>query len=146
MKARPATFTPPTSRPTPLAKVAAKNFRTAHEPRRLRRNRLLKRPSSRRRVDYPLTRLVFSLPTKAATAVVMCRADIAHRFTTKTRLVRAVEIRTRRYGASEVNTLTPPVEEDMSPTVYAARAAFEKRGSRRRMSTFSNSGTDAAPR
>ena len=32
----------------------------------------------------------------------MCRADIAHRFTTKPIYVRAVEIRTRRYGAYEV--------------------------------------------
>ena len=42
--------------------------------------------------------------------------------------VRAVEIRTRRYGAYEVNTTYAPVDEDVSPTVYAAKAAFERAG------------------
>jgi acetyl-CoA C-acetyltransferase len=49
-------------------------------------------------------------------------------FTAKPVHVRAVEIRTRRYGAYEVNTTYAPVEEDVSPTVYAAKAAFEKAG------------------
>ena len=42
--------------------------------------------------------------------------------------LRAVEVRTRRYGAYEVNTTSAPVDEDVSPTVYAARAAFDKAG------------------
>lgn len=58
----------------------------------------------------------------------MCRADIAHRYTTKPVYLRAVEVRTRRYGAYEVNTTFAPVEEDLAPTVYAARSAFEKAG------------------
>jgi acetyl-CoA C-acetyltransferase len=56
----------------------------------------------------------------------MCRADIAHRYPSKPVYLRAVEVRTRRYGAYEVNMTFAPVEEDVSPTVYAARAAFEK--------------------
>jgi acetyl-CoA C-acetyltransferase len=71
---------------------------------------------------------MFCAPDEGAAAVVMCRADIAHRFTTKPVYVRAVEIRTRRYGAYEVNTTYAPVDEDVSPTVYAAKAAFEKAG------------------
>src|SRR6185312_6787603 len=42
--------------------------------------------------------------------------------------LRAVEVRTRRYGAYEVNATFAPVEEDVAPTVYAAKAAFEKAG------------------
>ena len=42
--------------------------------------------------------------------------------------LRAVEVRTRRYGAYEVNTTFAPVDEDVAPTVYAAKAAFEKAG------------------
>jgi acetyl-CoA C-acetyltransferase len=42
--------------------------------------------------------------------------------------LRAVEVRTRKYGAYEVNTTFAPVEEDVAPTVYAAKAAFEKAG------------------
>ena len=65
-------------------------------------------------LNYPLTQYMFCAPDEGAAAVVMCRADIAHRFSA------------RRYGAYEVNTTYAPVEEDVSPTVYAAKAAFEK--------------------
>ena len=58
----------------------------------------------------------------------MCRADIAHRYAGTPIFLRAVEVRTRRYGAYEVNTTFAPVDEDVSPTVYASRAAFEKAG------------------
>ncbi|NED70679.1 thiolase family protein, partial [Streptomyces sp. SID10244] len=42
--------------------------------------------------------------------------------------LRASEIRTRRYGAYEVHATSAPIEEDVSPTVYAARAAYERAG------------------
>jgi acetyl-CoA acetyltransferase len=42
--------------------------------------------------------------------------------------LKAVEVRTRSYGAYEVNTTFAPVEEDVAPTVYAAKAAFERAG------------------
>jgi acetyl-CoA C-acetyltransferase len=58
----------------------------------------------------------------------MCRADIAHRYAAKPVFLRAVEVRTRRYGAYEVGTTFAPVDEDASPTVYAAQAAFEMAG------------------
>src|SRR4029077_8494019 len=61
-------------------------------------------------------------------AVVMCRADIAHRYTSNPVYLRAGEVRTRRYGASEGDTTFAPVDEDVAPTVYAAKAAFEKSG------------------
>jgi acetyl-CoA C-acetyltransferase len=79
-------------------------------------------------LNYPLTQYMFCAPDEGAAAAIMCRADIARRFTDKPVYVRAVEVRTRRYGAYEVNTTYAPVDEDMSPTVYAASAAFEKAG------------------
>jgi acetyl-CoA acetyltransferase len=57
-----------------------------------------------------------------------CRGDIAHRFTDKPVFVRATEIRTRRFGAYEVHATSSPLEADLSPTVYAARAAYEVAG------------------
>ena len=42
--------------------------------------------------------------------------------------LQAAEIRTRRYGAYEVHATYAPIEEDVSPTVYASRAAFETAG------------------
>jgi acetyl-CoA C-acetyltransferase len=113
-----------------LAKVAAKNFRNgALNPNAFRRKpipeeQILNSPM----LNYPLTQYMFCAPDEGAAAVVMCRADIAHRFTAKPVYLRAVEVRTRRYGAYEVNTTFAPVDEDVSPTVYAARAAFEKAG------------------
>ena len=40
--------------------------------------------------------------------------------------LRAVEVRTRKYGAYEVNTTFAPVEEDVAPTVYAAQGRLRK--------------------
>jgi acetyl-CoA C-acetyltransferase len=103
-----------------LAKVAAKNFRS----KAISEEVILASPM----LNYPLTQYMFCAPDEGAAAVVMCRADIAHRFASTPVYVRAVEVRTRRYGAYEVNTTYAPVDEDVSPTVYAARAAFEKAG------------------
>jgi hypothetical protein len=116
--------------PRTLAKVAAKNFRIgALNPNAFRRKpipeeEILDSPM----LNYPLTQYMFCAPDEGAAAVVMCRADIAHRYCSKPVYLRAVEVRTRRYGAYEVNTTFAPVEEDVSPTVYASRAAFEKAG------------------
>lgn len=113
-----------------LAKVVNKNLRNgALNPNAFRRkpideNDVLNSPV----LNYPLTQYMFCAPDEGAAAVIMCRADIAHRFTDKPVYLRAVELRTRKYGAYEVNTTFAPVDEDVSPTVYAARAAFEKAG------------------
>ncbi|MCV7154120.1 thiolase family protein [Mycolicibacterium pyrenivorans] len=113
-----------------LAKVVNKNLRNgALNPNAFRRKpmaeeAILDSPM----LNYPLTQYMFCSPDEGAAAVVMCRADLAHRYTAKPVFVRAVEVRTRRYGAYEVNTTFAPVEEDVAPTVYAARAAFEKAG------------------
>jgi acetyl-CoA C-acetyltransferase len=113
-----------------LAKVAAKNSRNgvlnpnAFRCKELSEEQILNSPM----LNYPLTQYMFCAPNEGAAAVVMCRADIAHRFTSKPVYLRAVEVRTRRYGAYEVNTTFAPVAEDVSPTVYASRAAFEKAG------------------
>ncbi|WP_433520423.1 thiolase family protein [Nocardia pseudovaccinii] len=110
-----------------LAKVAAKNYRNGvSNPNAFRRKAvseadILAAPM----LNYPLTHYMFCAPDEGAAAVIMCRADIAHRYTSKPIYVRAVAVRTRKYGAYEVNTTYAPVQEDVSPSVYAARAAFE---------------------
>lgn len=101
-----------------LAKVAAKNFRNgALNPNAFRRkpipeDEILNSPM----LNYPLTQYMFCAPDEGAAAVVMCRADIAYRYTSKPVYLRAVEVRTRRYGAYEVNTTFAPVVEDLAPT------------------------------
>jgi acetyl-CoA acetyltransferase len=113
-----------------LAKVAAKNFRNgALNPNAFRRKAISEEDILNSPVlNYPLTQYMFCTPDEGAAAVVMCRADIAQRYTSKPIHLRAVEVRTRRYGAYEVNTTFAPVKEDVAPTVYASRAAFEKAG------------------
>jgi acetyl-CoA C-acetyltransferase len=113
-----------------LAKVAAKNYRNgALNPNAFRRKPLSEEEILASPVlNYPLTQYMFCAPDEGAAAVIMCRADIAHRFTSHPVYVKAVEIRTRRYGAYEVHATFAPIEEDESPTVHASRAAFEASG------------------
>jgi acetyl-CoA C-acetyltransferase len=113
-----------------LAKVAAKNFRNGS----LNPNAFRRKPISEEDIldspvlNYPLTQYMFCAPDEGAAAVIMCRAGIAHKYTSKPVYVRAVEIRTRRFGTYEVHAMSAPIEEDVSPTVYASRAAFETAG------------------
>ena len=111
-----------------LARVAAKNFRNgALNPNAFRRKPMDEDDIlNSTMLNYPLTQYMFCAPDEGAAAAVLCRADIAHRYTDKPIYLRAVEVRTRSYGAYEVNTTCAPVEEDVSPTVYASRAAFER--------------------
>ncbi|MGH3632741.1 thiolase family protein [Mycobacterium sp.] len=113
-----------------LAKVAVKNFRNGA----LNPNAFRRKPLSEEEIlgspvlNYPLTQYMFCTPDEGAAAVIMCRADLAPRFSSKLVFLRAAEIRTRRYGAYEVHATFAPIEEDVSPTVYASRAAFETAG------------------
>jgi acetyl-CoA acetyltransferase len=113
-----------------LAKVAAKNFRNGSlNPNAFRRKPIAEADILASPVlNYPLTQYMFCAPDEGAAAIVMCRGDIAERFTSKPVFLQAAEIRTRRYGAYEVHATFAPIEEDVSPTVYASRAAFETAG------------------
>jgi acetyl-CoA acetyltransferase len=113
-----------------LARVAAKNYRNGG----LNPNAFRRKPLSVEDIlgspmlNYPLTQYMFCAPDEGAAAVIMCRGAIAERYTDKPVYVRATEIRTRKYGAYEVHATSTPIEEDVSPTVHASRAAFEIAG------------------
>ena len=113
-----------------LARVAAKNFRNgAMNPNAFRRKPMAEDDIlSSAMLNYPLTQYMFCAPDEGAAAAVLCRADIAHRYTDMPVYLKAVEVRTRTYGAYEVNTTCAPVDEVPAPTVFAARAAFERAG------------------
>jgi acetyl-CoA acetyltransferase len=113
-----------------LAKVAAKNFRNGERnPNAFRRKPISEEEILHSTVlNYPLTQYMFCAPDEGAAAVIMCRGDIAHRFTKKPVFVKATEIRTRTFGAYEVHATFAPLDEDQSPTVYAAKAAYEEAG------------------
>jgi acetyl-CoA acetyltransferase len=110
--------------------VAAKNFRNGEKnPNAFRRKPISEEEILNSPVlNYPLTQYMFCAPDEGAAAVIMCRGDIAHRFTDKPVYVRATEIRTRTFGAYEVHATSAPLDEDPSPTVFAAKAAYEAAG------------------
>jgi acetyl-CoA C-acetyltransferase len=116
--------------PETLAKVAAKNYRNGV----LNPNAFRRRPVSEeevlgsRMLNFPLTQYMFCSPDEGAAAVVLCKADIAHRYTSTPIYLRATTVRTRRYGAFEVHASWAAVDQDAAPTVYASQAAYELAG------------------
>ena len=110
-----------------LARVAAKAYRNgARNPNAFRRKPIPEEDIlASRMLNHPLTQYMFCAPNEGAAAAVLCRADIARRYTSTPIYVRASALRTRRYGAYEVHATWAAVEEDHAPTVYASRAAFE---------------------
>src|SRR6188508_1170087 len=113
-----------------LARVAAKSYRNgALNPNAFRRKPLSEEQIlGSRMLNHPLTQYMFCSPDEGAAAVVLCRADTAHRYTDKPIYLRASVVRTRRLGAFEVHSPWLPIEETAGPTVDASRAAFEKAG------------------
>jgi acetyl-CoA C-acetyltransferase len=113
-----------------LARVAAKAYRNgALNPNAFRRKPISEEEVlASRMLNYPLTQYMFCSPDEGAAAAILCRADIAHRYTSRPVYLRAATLRTRRYGAFEVHSSWAAVEEDAAPTVYASRAAYEAAG------------------
>jgi acetyl-CoA acetyltransferase len=113
-----------------LAKVAAKAFRNGGlNPNAFRRKPVPEETIlGSRMLNYPLTQYMFCAPDEGAAAAVLCRADIAHRYTSTPIYLRATTLRTRTYGAHEVHaTWAAPTDVD-APTVFASKAAYEEAG------------------
>jgi acetyl-CoA acetyltransferase len=76
----------------------------------------------------PLRKFHFCSPSEGAAAVVICRADMASRFTSNPIFLRADVFRTRLYGSFETLSPSSPVKDAPSPSIQASRAAFEMAG------------------
>jgi acetyl-CoA acetyltransferase len=113
-----------------LAKVAAKNYRNGA----LNPNAFRRKPLSEEEIlesamlNYPLTQYMFCSPDEGAAAVVLCKAEDAHRYTDTPVYLRATTVRTRRLGAFEVHSPWLPLEQTVGPTVDASRQAYEMAG------------------
>jgi acetyl-CoA acetyltransferase len=113
-----------------LAKVAAKNYRNGV----LNENAFRRKPLSEEEIlaspmlNYPLTQYMFCSPDEGAAAVVLCKAEHAHRYADTPIYLRAATVRTRRLGAFEVHSPWLPMEETVGATVDASRAAYEMAG------------------
>ena len=120
-----------------LAKVAAKNFRNGEKnPNAFRRKPISEEEILNSPVlNYPLTQYMFCAPDEGAAAVIMCRGDIAHRFTKKPVYVRATEIRTRTFGAYEVHATSRRSTRTCRRRCTPRRPPTRGPGSGRRTST-----------
>jgi acetyl-CoA C-acetyltransferase len=113
-----------------LAKTAAKNYRNGS----LNPNAFRRKPLSEDEIlnsamlNYPLTQYMFCSPDEGAAAVVLCKAEHAHRYTDTPVYLRATTVRTRRLGAFEVHSPWLPLDQTVGPTVDASRQAYEMAG------------------
>ncbi|HEY1741072.1 MAG TPA: thiolase family protein [Acidimicrobiia bacterium] len=113
-----------------LAKVAAKSYRNGA----LNENAFRRKPLSEEEIlaspvlNHPLTQYMFCSPDEGAAAVILCKAEHAHRYTNSPIYLRASTVRTRRLGAFEVHSPWLPVHETPGATVDASRAAYEIAG------------------
>jgi acetyl-CoA acetyltransferase len=116
--------------PATLARVAAKAYRNGvRNPNAFRRKPISEQEIlGSRMLNHPLTQYMLCSPDEGAAAVVLCRADRAHRYTDKPIYLRASTVRTRRLGAFEVHSPWLPIAEADGPTVDASRAAYETAG------------------
>ena len=113
-----------------LARVAAKAFANGS----LNDNAWRRKPLSADEVagspmlSHPLTQYMFCSPGEGAVALVVCRGDLAHRFSSRPVYLRSSAVRSRRFGSFEVWSPWLAVEETTSPAADAAAAAFEAAG------------------
>ncbi|ORA19896.1 thiolase family protein [Mycobacterium arosiense] len=113
-----------------LARVSAKNLANgALAPHAWRRKAMgveaiLASPV----VNAPLRQYMYCNPNEGAAAVVVCRADVAKRYTDTPVYLRSTALRSRREGAYEL--LRTSIELPLVPgtTAEAAKAAYEEAG------------------
>ncbi len=79
-------------------------------------------------VSDPLTKFMFCSPAEGAVALILCKADIASKFTTKPLYLKGAAFRSRPLGSFEVFSPSLEIERGPSPTVGAAKATFEMAG------------------
>ncbi|MBP2328052.1 acetyl-CoA acetyltransferase [Kibdelosporangium banguiense] len=116
--------------PQVLTKVAAKNRENgALNPNAWRRSALSEEQiAGSRMLNHPFTQYMFCSPGEGGAALVVCRADLAHRYTSHPVYVRGVAIRTRKYGSFNVFSPSLPPGHAESPTEAAARDCYEMAG------------------
>jgi acetyl-CoA acetyltransferase len=113
-----------------LAKVAVKNFANGS----LNDNAWRRKPMSEDEVlnaqmlSDPLTQYMFCSPGEGGVALVLARADLATNYTSTPVYLKSAVLRSRPFGSFEVfNSWLSPERGD-SPSVAAAKGAFEQAG------------------
>lgn len=112
-----------------LARVSAKAFRNgAMNENAWRRQVSEKEVLQSAMLSYPLTQYMFCSPGEGGVALILARADKAHKYTKNPIFLKSAVVRSRRYGSFEV--LAPSLALDYAdgPTVDASQKAFEAAG------------------
>ena len=113
-----------------LGRVAEKAFRNgALNPNAWRQQPIsLDEIMNSTMVNEPLRKNMFCSPSEGAVALIVCRAEDAHRYTSKPVFVSSCVMRTRRFGTFEVFSPSMGIEGQKTVTEDAANAAFEQAG------------------
>jgi len=113
-----------------LAKVAAKAYYNGSlNPNAWRRVPLGEEEiNASAMLSHPLTQYMFCSPGEGGVALVLCRADLARKYTDKPVYLRSAVLRSRLFGSFEVFSPWLAVERAESPSEQASRAAFEAAG------------------
>ena len=113
-----------------LARVAAKAYRNgALNPNAWRRSPIsLEEIKNSQMVNDPLTKYMFCSPSEGGVALVVCREDIAHRYSDKPVFVAAAAMRTRLSGAFEVYGTSVALDNVPNASEQASKAAYEMAG------------------
>jgi acetyl-CoA C-acetyltransferase len=113
-----------------LAKVAVKNFENGSK----NENAWRRKPMSEDEVleapmlSNPLTQYMFCSPGEGGIALVLAKGDIAKRFTDTPVYLRSAVLRSRPFGSFEVFNPWLSPDRGNSPSVAAAKSAFEMAG------------------
>jgi acetyl-CoA acetyltransferase len=113
-----------------LARVAEKAYRNGTlNPNAWRRTPIaLEEIKNSTMVNDPLTKYMFCSPSEGGVALVVCREDIAHRYTDRPVYVAAAAMRTRLSGAFEVYGTSVALEEVPNASEQASKATYEQAG------------------
>ena len=113
-----------------LARVAVKNFKNgAMNENAWRREAFsFEDVANSQMVCAPLRKYMFCSPAEGGCAMILCRADQAHKYTKNPIFLKAAVVKTRNFGSFEVFSQNQALERADSPTVKASQAAFEMAG------------------
>jgi acetyl-CoA C-acetyltransferase len=113
-----------------LVRVAVKNYSNgAKNPNAWRRNAFTyEEVAESPMVCHPLRKYMFCSPAEGGVALILCRADKAHQYTSKPLFLKAVSVKTRQFGSFEVFSQSQALDRAAAPTEQASRSAFEMAG------------------
>jgi acetyl-CoA C-acetyltransferase len=79
-------------------------------------------------VNDPLTKFMFCSPSEGGVALILARADQAHKYTDTPVVLKAATMKSRRFGSFEVFAPSQALQQVDGPTVDASKTAFEMAG------------------